>query len=320
MFVVRLGACPRLSGLGFAALCGCGGCVSWSLFRPGRGAQLWFPATPGWGLLVVLCSPFACPPSSFSLPRRLARCSPGAVPGPVRAVVGVRWGWVGGEASLALARVPFSGVSPTGGRCLHYPSGCNSVVRAVHLYPLGTNGPAPWPGTPAIPHTGVWYTVGRRGVLAGQACLLPAPMDGVPYPQPLAGPEPQYVPWGVILVRPIGHPPRLVPPRAADQRARAYPTFLRVLRWGQYSHPGGPQTPEVGPLACVSCGLPASRPPSLAVLVAVVGFPPFLAEVRQLWWGGGSSPLLTEALVCVSPPLLAAVAAGGGGWSLATPG
>ena len=39
-------------------------------------------------------------------------------------------------------------------------------------------------------------------------CLLPAPMDGVPYPQPLAGPEPQYVPWGVLLVRPIGHPPR----------------------------------------------------------------------------------------------------------------
>ena len=108
MLVVRLGACPHLSGLGFAALCGCGGCVSWSLSRPGRGAQLWFPATPGWGLLVVLCSPFACPPSSFSLPRRLARCSPGAVPGPARAVVGVRWGWVGGEASLALARVPSS--------------------------------------------------------------------------------------------------------------------------------------------------------------------------------------------------------------------
>ena len=42
----------------------------------------------------------------------------------------------------------------------------------------------------------------------GQACLLPAPMDGVPYLQPLAGPEPQYVPWGVLLVRPIGHPPR----------------------------------------------------------------------------------------------------------------
>ena len=32
-------------------------------------------------------------------------------------------------------------------------------------------------------------------------------MDGVPYPQPLTGQEPQYVPWGALLVRPIGHPP-----------------------------------------------------------------------------------------------------------------
>ena len=73
VLVVRLGACPRLSGLGLAALCGCGGCVSWPLSRPGCGARVWFPATPGWGLLMVVCSPdapFACPPSSFSLPRR----------------------------------------------------------------------------------------------------------------------------------------------------------------------------------------------------------------------------------------------------------
>ena len=49
----------------------------------------------------------------------------------------------GGERSLTLARVPSPGVSPWGGRCLHSPSGCNSVVRAVHLYPLGKIGPAP---------------------------------------------------------------------------------------------------------------------------------------------------------------------------------
>ena len=86
-------------------------------------------------------------------------------------------------------------------------------------------------------------------------------MDGVPYPQPLAGPEPQYVPWGVLLVRPIGHPPKPVPPRAADQRSRAYPTLLRVLRWGRYGHRGEAQTPEVGSLACVSRGPFSSRPP-----------------------------------------------------------
>ena len=50
---------------------------------------------------------------------------------------------------------------------MHSPSGCNSVVRAVHLYPLSTNGPASYPGTSALPHTGVGYTVGLWGVLAG---------------------------------------------------------------------------------------------------------------------------------------------------------
>ena len=140
LLVVCLGACPRLSGRGLAALRGCGGCVSWPLSRPGCRVWVWFPATPGWGLLVVVrppVAPFACPPPSFSLPGRLGRCSPGALPGPSRL-----W-WVGGGGSFTLARVPSPGVSPWGGRCLHSPSGCNSVVRAVHLYPLSTNGPAP---------------------------------------------------------------------------------------------------------------------------------------------------------------------------------
>ena len=48
-------------------------------------------------------------------------------------------------------------------------------------------------------------------------------MDGVPYPQPLTGHKPQYVPWGVLLVRSIGHPPGSVPPRAADQRFGCIP-------------------------------------------------------------------------------------------------
>ena len=106
-------------------------------------------------------------------------------------------------------------------------------------------------------------------------------MDGVPYLQPLAGPEPQYVPWGVLLARPIGHPPRPVPPRAADQRSRAYPTLLRVLRWGRYGHRGGPQTPEVGSLACVSRGPFSSRPPFRCV-VCGGGYP-----VSPGWGGGG---------------------------------
>ena len=141
---VRRRACVRCVGGAFECLslplwaCFVGyvwarGCVSWPLSRPGCGARVWFPATP-----------FVSPPPSFSLPRRLGCCSPGALPGPTRAVVRLRWGWVGGaEGSLTLARVLFPGVSPWGGRCLHSPSGCNSVVWPVHLYPLGTNRPAP---------------------------------------------------------------------------------------------------------------------------------------------------------------------------------
>ena len=84
---------------------------------------------PGCGsppLLAGVCwwwcvPPLHALPLSFSLPGRLARCSPRAVPGPVRAVVGVRWGRLGAEASLTLARVPSSGVSPLGGRMLALP-------------------------------------------------------------------------------------------------------------------------------------------------------------------------------------------------------
>ena len=117
--------------------------------------------------------------------------------------------------------------------------------------------------------------------------LLPAAMDGVPYPQPLTGREPQYVPWGVLLVRPIGHPPRPVPPRAADQRSRPYPTLLRVLRWGRNGHRGGPQTPEAGALASVPCGPLSSRPPPPAVLapappLSTLVFPPSRAPFCSL--------------------------------------
>ena len=135
-------------------------------------------------------------------------------------------------------------------------------------------------------------------------CLLPAPINGVSYLWPLARPEAQYVPWGVLLVRPIGQPPKPVPPRVADQRSLAYPTLLRVLRWGGYGHRGGPQTPEVGSLACVSCGPFLSRPPFRCV-VCGGGFP-----VSPGWGGGGGgrfSLFLAVLLVCVSPPPLVVV-------------
>ena len=109
-------------------------------------------------------------------------------------------------------------------------------------------------------------------------------MDGVPYPQPLAGPEPQYVPWGVLLVRPIGHPPRPVPPRAADQRSRAYPTLLRVLRWGRYGHRGAPKPLRLGPSPASPVG-PFRPAPLFAVRFAVAGVPSLRGGVVVV--GGG---------------------------------
>ena len=112
------------------------------------------------------------------------------------------------------------------------------------------------------------------------------------------------MPWGVLLVRPIGHPSRPVPPRAADQRSRAYPTLLRVLSWGRYGHRGGGQSPEVGSLACVSHGPSSSRPPFRCV-VCGGGSP-----VSPAWVGGGGGRFLlflAVLLVCVSSPPLVVV-------------
>ena len=81
------------------------------------------------------------PPLRALLPLSLLRVAWGGVPlVPCPGLPGC--GGLGG-GSLLSARVPSPGVSPWGGRCLHSPSGCNSVGRAAHLYPLGTNGPAP---------------------------------------------------------------------------------------------------------------------------------------------------------------------------------
>ena len=65
-------------------------------------SAVWFPTPPGWGLLVVCppAAPFVCSPPSVSFPRRLRRCSPGAVPGPSRL------SWVGGGPCRRLRSLP----------------------------------------------------------------------------------------------------------------------------------------------------------------------------------------------------------------------
>ena len=149
----RLWGCVLCACAGVCAVCWwCVGGLS-SSFWASFGGSVWV-----WGLCVVA-----------PLPSRLCGSPPPLAgvcwwrvppPPPLRALLllslfRVAWGGVplvpcpglpgcvGGGGSLSSARVPSPGVSPWGGRCLHSPSGCNSVVRAIHLYPLGTNGPAP---------------------------------------------------------------------------------------------------------------------------------------------------------------------------------
>ena len=127
-------------------------------------------------------------------------------------------------------------------------------------------------------------------------------MDGVPYPQPLAGPEPQYVPCRVLLVRPIGHPPRRVPPRAADQRSRTYRTLLRVLGWGRYGHRGGgPKPLRLGP-SPASPGGPFRPAPHFAVWFAVVRFSSLRGGVVVV--GGGVFRCFWPCCLCVCRLLL----------------
>ena len=145
VLVVRLGACPRLSGRGLAALFGVGAVCR----GPPPVSAVWFPTPPGWGLLVVCppAVPFACPPPSVSFPCRLGRCFSGVLPGPSRL-----W-WVGGSPCRRLGSLPL--VFPRGGAdactprqgvtLLYGPSICNrsvqmDLLRSQVLQPFPTPG------------------------------------------------------------------------------------------------------------------------------------------------------------------------------------
>ena len=146
VLVVRLGACPRLSGRGLAALFGVGAVCR----GPPPVSAVWFPAPPGWGLLVVCppAAPFACPPPSVSFPCRLGRCFPGAVPGPSRL-----W-WVGGGPCRRLGSLPLGFPRGGGDACtprqgvtlLYGPSICTRSVQ-IDLLRSQVLQPFPTPGS-----------------------------------------------------------------------------------------------------------------------------------------------------------------------------
>ena len=126
-------------------------CFVWGLcvVPPPPVSAVWFPAPPGWGLLVVcpLAVPFARPPPSVSFPCRLGRCFSGVMPGPSRL-----W-WVGGGPCRRLGSLPL--VFPCGGAdactprqgvtLLYGPSICTrsvqmDLLRSQVLQPFPTPG------------------------------------------------------------------------------------------------------------------------------------------------------------------------------------
>ena len=136
VLVVCLVACPRLSRLGLAALCGCGAffCGPSPVLAEGPGSGSppllagvrWWWCVPLSPCVLSPLFPFAVLPCVL-LPWTLLRGYLGCG----GCAVGLG-GWRGGGAGGRLGSLPL--VIPLwGGRCLHSPTGCNSVVRAVHL-------------------------------------------------------------------------------------------------------------------------------------------------------------------------------------------
>ena len=275
VLVVCLGACPRLFGRGLAALFGVGAVCC----GPSPVSAVWFPAPPGWGLLVVCppAAPFACPPPSVSFPCRLGRCFPGAVPGPSRV-----W-WVGGGPCRRLGSLPL--VFPRGGAdactpsqgvtLLYGPSICTrsvqmDLLRSQVLQPF----PTPWSGT-------LW--VAGESLRDRRVSCLPR-WTVCPTRSPSLGPNRSTCrgecSWSVPLVTPPGRCHR-GPLTDGPGRIPAY----CVCSGGAHTFTGGAPKPlRLGPSPASPVG-PFRLAPHFAVWFAVVGFR--LSGMGWWWWGGG---------------------------------
>ena len=291
VLVVRLGACPRLSGLGLAVLCGCEGCVWWPLSR--LGCVIPRPP-PCWGLLVVCppAAPFACPPPSVSFPRRLGRCSPGAVPGPSRL-----W-WAGGGPCLRLGSLPL--VFPLGGAdactprqgvtLLYGPSIC---TRSVQMDLLRSQVLQPF----LTPGSGTLWVAGESLRDRRVSCL---PRWTVcPTRSPSLGPNRSTCrgecSWSGPLVTPPGrchrgllsNGPGRIPPHCVCSGGADTVTG------------GGPKPVRLGPSPASPVG-PFCPAPLFAVWFAVLGFPSLLGGVVVV---GGAFRFSWPCCLCACPHL-----------------
>ena len=120
-------------------------------------------------------------------------------------------------------------------------------------------------------------------------------MDGVPYRQPLAGPESQYVPWGVLLVRPIGHPPRLV----LTNGPGCIPPYCVCSGGADTVTVGAPEPLMLGPSPASLAG-PLRPAPLFAVWFALVGFPSLRGGMVVV---GGAFCFSWPCCLCACPHL-----------------
>ena len=319
VLVVRWGACPRLCGRGLAALFGVGAvcrapppCLGCVVPRPP-----WLGSVGGASPCCPLC---VCPPPSVSFPCRLGRCRARAFPAVVC-----------GGGSLSPARVPSPGVSPWGSRCLHSPSGCNSVVRmpSMDLFRSQVLQPFPTPGS------GTLWVAGESSRDRRVSCL---PRWTVcPTRSPSLGPNrstcrgecswsgPLVTPPGRCHRGPLTNGPGRIPPYCVCSGGADTVTG------------GGPKPLRLGPSPAPPVG-PFRPAPLFAVRFAVVGVPSLRGGVVVVGGGGVRCSWLCCLRAC--RPLLWSCGGGawcvvcgvrwwcvggvvGGvwcGWSLATPG
>ena len=174
MVVTRAGRAmettAREAGRGFAPPASpdtlrCGALWQWSVWGGGLQALGTTLSTTIDTGLCTCAPPSSPPPVSLLLSPPVPLCPP--------PLLGRCLGDGGGASTGPLPSVFRHG----GGQCLHFPSGRPSVIRAVHLYPPSTNGHASQPTTPAVPHSGVRYTVGHPRSPCGADASLAGPNE-----------------------------------------------------------------------------------------------------------------------------------------------
>ena len=273
-------------------------CLVWGLcvVPPPPVSAVWFPAPPGWGLLVVcpLAVPFACPTPSVSFPCRLGRRFPCVLPGPSRL-----W-WVGGGPCRRLGSLPL--VFPRGGAdactprqgvtLLYGPSIC---TRSVQMDLLRSQVLQPFP----TPGSGTLWVAGESLRDRRVSCL---PRWTVcPTRSPWLGPNrstcrgecswsgPLVTPPGRCHRGPLTNGPGRIPPYCVCSGGAD--TVTR----------GGPKPLRLGPLPASPVG-PFRPAPLFAVRFAVVGVPSLWVGVVVA--GGGGFRCSWLCGLCACRPLL----------------